>query len=60
MHRREVYNLWDLLSDIGGIYELVVAFCGFIFYTISEHSFLISAIRNLFLVNTKDPDLIKY
>ena len=60
MHKREVYNWWDLLSDIGGIYELVVAFCGFILYTISKHSFLTSAIKNMFFVNTKDPELIKY
>ena len=60
MHRREVYNWWDLLSDIGGIYELVVSFCGFILYTISKHSFLTSAIKNSFFVHTDDPELMKY
>ena len=59
-YTREVYNIWDLIGDIAGIYELMVAFFGLILYSVAKNNFVVSAISKLFLINTKDPDLIKY
>ena len=55
---REAYNFWDLIGEIAGIYELMVAFFGLILYTVARHYFVLNGISNLFLINTKDPDFI--
>jgi len=47
----------DLLGDLAGIYELLIGFVGIVFYTISEHSFILEAVGRLFLINTEDTDL---
>jgi len=33
--RRELYNFWDVLGDIAGIYELIVSICGTSLYSIA-------------------------
>jgi len=33
--RRELYNFWDVLGDIAGIYELIVSICGISLYSIA-------------------------
>jgi len=49
----------DLLGDIAGIYELLVGCMGIIFYRVSEHAFILAAIKRLFLINTEDEELFK-
>ena len=51
-YTRIAYNLMDLLGDIAGIYELIIGFAGILFYRISEHSFIITVIKKMFLINT--------
>ena len=57
-YKREVYNIWDIIDNIAGIYELMVAFFGFTLYSVAKNNFVVNAISKLFLVNTTDPDLI--
>ena len=58
MYTREVYNIWDLIGDIAGIYELIVSFFGIVLYSVAKHRFVLSAISNMYFINTKDPDFI--
>ena len=57
-YKREVYNIWDIIDNIAGIYELMVAFFGFTLYSVAKNNSVVNAISKLFLVNTTDPDLI--
>ena len=43
MHVREVFNLFDLVGDLGGVIEVMIIVMGVLLYPISEHSFLLSA-----------------
>lgn len=54
------YGFFDLFGDIAGIYELIVGFFGLVLGTISYHSFVLSALKRLFLINVEDPDLFEY
>ena len=53
-YERSVYNLTDLIGDIGGVLELLVMFFGVFFSTISYHSFNLSAIKKLFIVKSHE------
>lgn len=55
--QRDSYNIMDVIGDIAGIYELIKMIFGFILYRVSEHSFVLTAIRSLFLINTEDKEL---
>ena len=41
---KDVYNLVDCLSDLGGLIEIIMAFASMIIYPIAYHSFLLKAI----------------
>ena len=36
IHKREVFNLLDLVGDLGGVLEVIILSFGFIFFPISE------------------------
>ena len=46
-----------MISDLAGIFELAKMVFGFILYKVSKHSFVLTAVKYLFLVNTQDEDL---
>lgn len=54
---RKVYDLLDLLGDVGGIMEVVLIVFGTILYSVAEHSFHIQALKRLFKVKTSQQDL---
>jgi len=56
-HVRVVYDLLGVLGDLGGVTEVIMLFFGFFLQPISEHSFLLQAIKKLFLARTNDDDL---
>jgi hypothetical protein len=58
-HQREVYNLLDLIGDLGGVLEVIIAFFGLFIYPISEFSFFLTALERLFLARTVDKTLFK-
>ena len=56
-HVRVVYDLLGVLGDLGGVTEVIMLFFGFFLEPISEHSFMLKAIKKLFLARTNDNDL---
>jgi len=56
-HKRRVYNIIDLMGDIGGVLEIAMIMFGILLYPISEHSFILRATKNLFLARTKDTSM---
>ena len=56
-HSREVYNLLDLMGDLGGIIEVLIFGCSFFVTPISEHSFILKALKKLFLAKTVHKEL---
>jgi hypothetical protein len=54
---REVYNVLEILGDLGGVLEVVIAIVGLFFYPISHHRFVLKALKKLFLARTHDSQL---
>ena len=51
-YNRQIYNLFDLLGDLGGVTEIIMLSFGFFLYSVSEHSFYLTAIKKLFYART--------
>ena len=58
-HKRTVYGFLDLLGDIGGIADLLILMFGIFIFPYSEHSFNISAVKKLYMAQTRDVSLFK-
>lgn len=58
-HTREVYNLFDLLGDLGGVSQVIAITIGFIFLPLAEHNFILDATSKLFLARTKDKGIFE-
>jgi len=56
-HTRQIYGWLDLLGDLGGVTEVIMICFGFFLFPISEHSFVLRAIRKLYLVRTRKDDM---
>jgi hypothetical protein len=56
---REVYNLLDLVGDMGGVIQVITIVFGIILYPIAEESFNLKAASQLFRARTNDNDLFK-
>ncbi len=58
-HSREVYNLLDLMGDLGGVIEIFIIFFGVFIFPISEHAFTMKAkaLEKLFLARTAQKNL---
>ena len=52
--QRASYDILDLIGDLGGVLEMMIMFFGLIFFSVSYHSFNLSAFKKLFLVKTHD------
>jgi hypothetical protein len=55
MHTTNVYHLFDLVGDIGGVLEVFMIALWFFLAPISQFSFEMSAMKRLFLAKTLDP-----
>lgn len=56
-HERAIYSLLDLLGDLGGVTEvMMIVFC-FLLLPISEHSFIVKAMKKLYIARTRETDL---
>jgi hypothetical protein len=56
-HSRAIYSLLDLLGDLGGVTEvMMIVFCALLL-PISEHSFIVKAMKKLYIARTKDDQL---
>ena len=47
----------DLLGDLGGVTEVFMIFFSALLMPISDHSFLVKAMKKLFIARTRDEDL---
>jgi hypothetical protein len=56
-HQRKVYDFLDLIGDLGGVFEICSEIFGFFILPISYHSFIIKALKKMFLIKTKEPSL---
>ena len=54
---RQVYNIFDLLGDLGGVTEVIMLTFGFFLFSVSEHSFHMTAIKKLFYARTRDNEI---
>lgn len=54
---RQIYNIFDLLGDLGGVTEVIMVCFGFFLFSISEHSFVMTASQKLFFARTQDGGL---
>jgi hypothetical protein len=59
LHTREVYNLMDLVGDLGGVFEVVISIIGIFMFPISNHSFVFKALEKLFLARTLDTSIFE-
>lgn len=53
-HTREIYNLLDVIGDLGGVIDIVILLIGFFVFPYSEHNFYLKAIQKMFLARTKN------
>lgn len=49
---RKIYNVFDLLGNLGGVTQVIMIVFGAIFFSVSEHSFYLTASQKLFLART--------
>ena len=56
LHQRKVYDILDLIGDLGGVFEICFQVLGFFILPISYHSFIIKALKKIFLIKTKDEE----
>jgi hypothetical protein len=56
-HYRLVYDFLGVLGDLGGVTEVIMLIFGFFLYPVSEHSFMLQAIKKLYLARTGDSGL---
>lgn len=57
LQARSIYNLFDLLGDLGGVTEIVMITFGTFLFPVSEFSFFVEAMKRFFLASTTDDDL---
>ena len=53
LHKRVAYGIIDLLGDLGGVLEVIVAVLGVMILPISKYSFELKVLENMFIVHTK-------
>ena len=58
-HSREIYSLFDILGDLGGVTEVIMLLFGFFLFPISEHSFSLQALKRLYKARTIDNSIFK-
>ena len=56
-HGRKVYDVNQLLGDLGGITGVLTLVLGYFILPLSEASFIMKSAKRMFLVKTRDEDL---
>ena len=56
-HKRKIYDVVELLSDLGGVTEVIMLVMGFVLYPIAESSYNMMSTKRMFLARTKDENL---
>jgi hypothetical protein len=55
-HKRRIYNIENLMGDMGGILEIFTFLLEWLIVPISAHSFFMQATQFLFLARVEDPN----
>ena len=58
-HSRQIYDIIDLLGDLGGVMEVLLFVFGFIFFPFSEHNYIIRALQKLYMARTTNDKIFK-
>ena len=58
-HKRKTYDILDLLGDSGGVVSILTFVFAFFCDPITEHSYVIKAMKKLYMVKTKDDEVFK-
>ena len=58
-HRRNIYNIFDVLGDVGGVLEVITFVFGIILLPVSYHSFILKASSKFFLARTRNDNLFR-
>ena len=58
-HTRRAYDILDLISELGGVLNIVTTLAGLLIYSISEHSFIVRALQNLYLAKTDNSKIFR-
>jgi hypothetical protein len=56
--KREIYDVLGLIGDLGGVSDIFVLLLGLFIFPISEFSYNLKALQKLYLVSTKDPNIV--
>jgi hypothetical protein len=59
VHVRKTYTILNMIGELGGITKVIMFVFGFFLYPISEHSFVLKALKKLYLAKSRDPILMK-
>ena len=54
-----IYGLNDLLGDLGGVMNVLLAVFGIIFYPMSKHLYYVNSIKKLFLARTRELEIFQ-
>ena len=57
-HERLLYSFLDVLADFGGVADILIGVASIFFGPFTEMSFFIDLLSNLFLVKTKDKEIV--
>ena len=57
VHNRSVFSILDLIGNIGGVQE-IIAFLFIFLFTVSEQSFVLQFISQMYFARTKQIDII--
>jgi hypothetical protein len=57
MHSREIYSLFDLLGDLGGVTDILVFVVGALIFPFAEHHFIMRYLQKMFLIQTTEKHL---
>jgi hypothetical protein len=49
--RREIYDLLDVLADLGGVQDLLISLVGILLFSMAEQSYYLKFMKNLFKLN---------
>lgn len=57
MHQRTISNIFDLLSNLGGVLEVLILFFFMFLNPCIRHFYYMNVLDTLYLAKTKDPSL---
>ena len=58
-YNRSVYGLRNLAAEVGGILTSLTLLAGALIAKLSKHQFYLNIMKQLFFVNSKDPNFVK-